>query len=264
MKTDVPPTVTSPDHQISSATSGLPAVILFDVNETLSDMSPMAQRFVDVGAPAHLATTWFAALLRDGFALTAAGSTAPFAQLGAGVLRVSLGNLGNHTLNRTIDEAIEHIMGGFGQLSVYEDVKDGIPALAGLDTRLFTLSNGAVSVAQRLLERAGIGEHFERLLSVEDAGVWKPAPGAYAYAAQQCGVEPVEMMLVAVHPWDIDGAHRAGLATAWINRTGATYPDYFSAPTLEATSVHHLAQLLSSWTATTVASITTSGDGEPR
>jgi 2-haloacid dehalogenase len=45
-----------------------PLVIVFDVNETLSDMSSMGQRFEDVGAPAHLAKTWFAGLLRDGFA----------------------------------------------------------------------------------------------------------------------------------------------------------------------------------------------------
>ena len=220
----------------------LPAVIVFDVNETLSNMSPMAGRFVDVGAPAHLAATWFAALLRDGFALTAAGSTAPFAQLGIGILRATLDGL---PLNRTTDEAIEHIMGGFDELTVHDDVQDGIPALAALDTRLVTLSNGAVSVAQRLFQRAGIGQHFERLLSVEDAGIWKPALGAYVYAAQQCGVEPVDMMLVAVHPWDIDGAHRAGLGTAWINRTGAPYPGYFAPPTIQATSVLHLAHLLS-------------------
>ena len=235
-------TVPSSDRPVSIDGARLPAVILFDVNETLSDMSPIATRFVDVGAPAHLAATWFAALLRDGFALTAAGSTAPFAQLGIGVLRTALDG---PPLNRTIDEAIEHIMGGFDELTVHHDVQDGIPALAALNTRLVTLSNGAVTVAQRLFERAGIGQHFELLLSVEDAGIWKPAPGAYAYAAQQCGVEPVDMMLVAVHPWDIDGAHRAGLGTAWINRTGATYPDYFTPPTIQATSVLHLAQLLS-------------------
>ncbi len=136
-------------------------------------------------------------------------------------------------------------MGGFDELTVHPDVLDGIPALAALPTRLVTLSNGAATVARRLFERAGIGEHFERLLTVEDAGIWKPAPGAYTYAAQQCCVEPTELILVAVHPWDIDGAHRAGLGTAWINRTGATYPDYFTAPTFEATSVRHLAKLLS-------------------
>ena len=235
-------TLPSSDRPVSIDGPRLPAVILFDVNETLSDMSPIASRFVDVGAPAHLAATWFAALLRDGFALTAAGSTAPFAKLGVGVLRASLAGL---PLNRTVDESIEHIMGGFDELTVHPDVLDGIPVLAALPTRLVTLSNGAVTVAQRLFERSGIGGHFERLLSVEDAGVWKPAPGSYAYAARQCGVEPVDLTLVAVHPWDIDGAHRAGLGTAWINRTGATYPDYFTAPMLEATSVGHLATLLS-------------------
>ncbi len=42
--------------------------MLFDVNETLSDMSPMGQRFEDVGALARLEKTWFPELLRDGFA----------------------------------------------------------------------------------------------------------------------------------------------------------------------------------------------------
>jgi 2-haloacid dehalogenase len=37
-----------------------PRVIVFDVNETLSDMAPMAGRFADVGAPDLLATVWFA------------------------------------------------------------------------------------------------------------------------------------------------------------------------------------------------------------
>jgi len=220
----------------------LPAVIVFDVNETLSDMSPMGKRFLEVGAPANLSATWFATLLRDGFALAAAGSTAPFAQVGVGALHVSLRGL---PLDRTLDEAIEYIMGGFDKLPIHSDVHTGIPALAALDIRLVTLSNGAITVAQHLFERAGISEHFERLLSVEGASAWKPAAGAYVYAAQQCEVEPKEMMLVACHPWDIDGAHRAGLETAWINRTGATYPEYFAGPTLEATSVSHLAQLLS-------------------
>ena len=43
-----------------------PKVLVFDVNETLSDMSPMGQRFEDVGVPAPVAKAWFAGLLRDG------------------------------------------------------------------------------------------------------------------------------------------------------------------------------------------------------
>ena len=58
-----------------------PNVIVFDVNETLSDMAPLAGRFAEVGAPELLARVWFAALLRDGFALAAAGGKEPFARL---------------------------------------------------------------------------------------------------------------------------------------------------------------------------------------
>jgi 2-haloacid dehalogenase len=47
-----------------------------------------------------------------------------------------------------------------------------------------------------------------------------------------------------VHPWDIDGAGRAGLATAWINRSGATYPSYFRAADLEVASMTQLADAL--------------------
>jgi 2-haloacid dehalogenase len=70
--------------------------------------------------------------------------------------------------------------------------------------------------------------------------VWKPAPGSYAYAARTCGVDAARMMLVAVHPWDIDGANRAGLTTAWINRDGRPYPEYFTAPTHTITALTEL------------------------
>ena len=64
-----------------------PSVIVFDVNETLSDMSPLADIFAETGAPASLAKLWFATLLRDGFALTAAGDNSAFAEIGAEALR---------------------------------------------------------------------------------------------------------------------------------------------------------------------------------
>jgi 2-haloacid dehalogenase len=205
-----------------------PAVIVFDVNETLSDMAPMAARFADVGAPEHLAKLWFASLLRDGFALTAAGTQERFSTLADGALRTVLAGI---DLNRGVDAAVDHVLGGFAELPVHPDVPDGVRALRAAGHRLVTLSNGAVSVAEQLLGRAGLLAEFDALLSVEQAGAWKPAPAAYAYAGTTCGVAPGEMLLVAAHPWDLDGAARAGLTTAWVNRTGTPYPAYASPPT---------------------------------
>ena len=215
-----------------------PRVILFDVNETLSDMRPLADRFTDVGAPAHLAALWFAGVLRDGFAVTAAGERASFGAIATDCLRRQLADV---RLVGADDAAVAHIMAGFAGLDVHADVPPGLAALTDAGLRLATLSNGAAQVAETLLGRAGLREAFERVLSVDDAAAWKPARAAYEYAVTVLGVRPSEVMLVAVHPWDIHGAARAGLQTAWLNRPGGTYPGYFAEPTVSIRSLTDLA-----------------------
>ncbi len=221
--------------------SQLPQLMIFDVNETLSDLGPMSHRFETIGAPGHLAQTWFAQVLRDGFALASVGTNDSFAHIADGVLRVVLHG---QSLDRDLDAAVSHILDGFADLGVHDDVPDGLAALHASGRRLVTLSNGSVEVAEALLDRAGLSGHVDRLLSVDDAGAWKPRPQAYAYALQQCETEPGAAMLVAVHPWDIDGASRAGLATAWINRDGGPYPGHFRSADLVAESLTSLADQL--------------------
>ena len=95
-----------------------------------------------------------------------------------------------------------------------------------------------------LMAPARYRTRLQWLMSVEDAGIWKPARGAYAHGCDRVGVDAADAMLVAVHPWDVDGASRAGLATCWIDRTGTPYPSYFRAPDLTATGLDDLARQL--------------------
>lgn len=213
------------------------SVIVFDVNETLSDMSPMGERFSEIGVPAELAKLWFATLLRDGFALAASGDNGSFSTIGTEALR---GLLTGVELNRTLDAAVDHVMGGMTGLGVHPDVPGGIRALDAAGLRLITLSNGSVRIAEQLFNEAGIRDAFESLLSVEDAPAWKPARASYEYAANASGVDASGMLLVAVHPWDIHGAARAGLRTAWLNRAGGSYPGYFEAPEFTVTALTDL------------------------
>ena len=218
------------------------SVVVFDVNETLSDMAPMAERFSDIGAPDHFAEVWFANVLRDGFALTAAGGQERFSVIGEHHLRILFGSL---DLDLDPDAAVEHVMAGFMDLPVHPDVPEGVRALRASGRRLVTLSNGATGVADALLARAGLRAEFAALLSVEDADAWKPAHSPYEYAAQVCGTDLREMLMVAAHPWDIDGATRAGMQTAWIDRQGVAYPSYAMAPTHIVRSLGELADSLS-------------------
>jgi 2-haloacid dehalogenase len=204
-------------------------------------MSPLADRFAETGAPASLAKLWFATLLRDGFALTAAGDNSAFAEIGAEALR---GLLAGQDLSMETDAAVEHIMQGMAGLELHPDVPEGVSALKAAGYRLATLTNGSTDVAENLFAAAGIRDSFDLLLSVDDAPAWKPARGAYDFAAAACGTDPEQMLLVAVHPWDIHGAARAGLGTAWINRSGAPYPAYFTEPDHSVTSLRDLAGAL--------------------
>jgi 2-haloacid dehalogenase len=218
-----------------------PTAIVFDVNETLSDMSPLGARFVEMGASASMAPLWFASVLRDGFALTAAGENPVFAGIARELLRSLLAEA---QLNRPLDDAVSHVMEGFAQLQLHPDVVNGAHRLHEDGFRLATLSNGAAAVAERLLEDAGIRDRFERLMSVEDAGAWKPAHRAYEHAVAELDLKPADLLLVAVHPWDVHGAARAGLQTAWVNRSDGAYPAIFAEPTYVVSGIDALADLL--------------------
>ena len=218
-----------------------PKLLLFDVNETLSDLSRLSENFEAVGAPADLLTSWFAGVLRDGFALTIAGGSATFVDLAAQGLHTIFSKV---QLNCTTAEAVTRVMGGFADLSLHADVVPGLRRLRAGGVRIVTLSNGSSTVAENLLVRAGLAGEVERCLSVEGVSPWKPAAAAYTYALKTCDVDAADAMLVAVHPWDIDGAMRAGLQTAWIDRNDGTYPDYFSPWTVRATSIENLADQL--------------------
>lgn len=215
-------------------------VVAFDVNETLSDMAPLADRFAEIGAPRALMQTWFAALLRDGFALTAVGENPRFADVGRNVLRGLLTSIDG--FDRDVDDAISQVMDGFGALALHPDVEPGLRTLAAAGRRMVTLTNGSTTLADAMFTAAGVGELFERLLSVEDAGAWKPARRAYGYAAETCGTPLGAMLLVAVHPWDIDGAKRAGMQAGWLNRRGTPYPDHFTPPDVTGKTLGEVAE----------------------
>jgi 2-haloacid dehalogenase len=219
-----------------------PAVAIFDVNETLSDMAPLAARFEEVGAPGHLLASWFAATLRDGIALAASGDYADFRDVGRAALMVELA--GVRELRGSGSEAAERILDAFGTLRVHPDVPDGLRLLHERGVRIATLTNGSVSIAQGLLERAGLDRLVERNIEVAEVNRWKPAPEPYRHACRALGVDEGEAVLIAVHPWDIHGAKRAGLDAAWLNRNGVPYPGVFEPPDETASDLPELVRAL--------------------
>jgi 2-haloacid dehalogenase len=212
-------------------------VLVLDVNETLSDMEPLRAGFAAAGLPEHSLDTWFAATLRDGFALTAAGSYAEFRAIGADVLAAQLAAAGIEPS----DETIDGVLSGFTRLSLNPDVAPGLHRLHEHGVRLVTLTNGSSAMSERMFADAGVLALFEHRLDVSAPQRWKPHRDAYRYAAEVCGVPVERMALAAVHPWDIDGARRAGLQGNYIDRRSTPYPKTFLPPDLVVTDFEALA-----------------------
>jgi len=220
--------------------SDRPVTIFFDVNETLSDLSTIGDAFATLGADRHWATTWFSNILRDGFALTSAGSDAKFADIARNTARGVLHTL---PLDLGLDAAVDVVMDALMSVHLHPDVAGGIRSLHEAGHRLFTLSNGSTASAERMLREAGILTAVDGLLSVEGHSPWKPARASYLDALARTSTEG-PAYLVAVHPWDIHGAASAGLSTVWINRSGALYPGHFHTPTFVTITVGEIAGLL--------------------
>jgi 2-haloacid dehalogenase len=95
---------------------------------------------------------------------------------------------------------------------------DTIPGLTELRKRhiLTPLSNGGLGLLTRLARAAGM--RFDCILSAELANSYKPNPRVYLLPAAYFDVRPDQVLMVACHPSDLDGAKHAGLRTAFVPR----------------------------------------------
>jgi len=196
-----------------------PAVVLFDVVETLFSLDPVNEALAPLGLSIDL---YFARLLRDGFALAAAGSYRPFSEIATSAL--------DAIAPTATDEQRAAVQEAFRQLPPHPDAEPALAKLNAAGIKLYALTNGGADATEALLATSGLRRYVDRVLTVEAAQRWKPSPEPYRYAVEAIGVDPGEAALVAVHSWDIHGAHHAGLTTGWCTRLEGSYPAIFDRP----------------------------------
>ncbi len=199
--------------------------VLLDVNETLLDLSGLQPAFDYLGLPNAL-PLWFARTLRDGFALAASGDCRPFAD----VARAALVSLDPQRLTPANADVV---LDAFTRLQPHPDVEPGLRMLADADIPAITLTVGSADTVAAIFDTHGLGDLVAGHLSAADFGRWKPAPAPYLAGCLALGLPPGDVTMVAAHAWDLHGAHRAGLRTAWIPRLEKQVPAIYSSPDIE-------------------------------
>ena len=110
--------------------------------------------------------------------------------------------------------------------------------------RMATLTNSPAAGVQAQTRHAGIDAFFEKQLSVESVGRFKPDRSVYEWAAREMGVAPADCMLVAAHGWDVAGAQWAGLRSAFIAREGQQKFPLAEPPEIDVADLSTLAEKL--------------------
>lgn len=101
------------------------------------------------------------------------------------------------------------------RVTLYDDVPEALARLAARGPVL-ALTNGNAD-----LQRIGLAGHFVGVMGARDFGVGKPEKAFFHAACERLGCAPHEVLHVG-DDWalDIEGAHGAGIASAWIHRPG--------------------------------------------
>ena len=138
---------------------------------------------------------------------------------------------------------VKEFMSVWQDLIPYPDSLEGLHRLAS-KYRLVALSNGEPDYLSHLA-RNRIKFDFDEIISVEEAGAFKPHPGVYRATARILNSEPGEIMMVAAHSFDIMGARVSGYRGAYVNRYGLPYEDTEQyVPDLVVSDFNELADVL--------------------
>lgn len=202
------------DKRITMSHDAPVSIVVFDVNETLLDITTIELLFDRIFGDRSAMREWFAQLILYSQTMTLSGLYTPFGELAVGTLRMVASIHGVTVADSDIDELKQ-------RLSTMPAHPDAVPALTRLRDagfRLVTLTNSPSSSSPTPLEHAGLSGFFERFFSVETVRQFKPAPSTYRLAAQELRVETSDLCLVACHLWDTIGAQAVGSRGALVTR----------------------------------------------
>jgi len=148
------------------------------------------------------------------------------------------------------DAQIDTLLGVYRVLPAFADAASALPKLNAAGFRCFAFSNGNADAVETLLVSAGIREHFQGVVSVDDLKTFKPSPAVYAHFLRQSGTGGAEAWMISGNPFDVIGALSAGMRAAWVKRSpDAVFDPWGIEPTVTVASLDQLPDAIGGYTA---------------
>ncbi len=188
---------------------------LFDVHSAAlrlsEEIGPDSDRLSQIWRDKQLQYTWIRALT---------GRHQNFESVTASALDFAIAIVGGIE-----DSTRQKLLDAYMELDAYPEVRDVLSGLKSRGAQTAILSNGTPRMIEAAVQSSGIADLLDTCISIEETGIYKPAPQVYELAVDRLGVEAADISFQSSNRWDIAGAKSFGFHTAWINRY--SQPDEF-------------------------------------
>jgi 2-haloacid dehalogenase len=194
-----------------------PRVLAFDAYGTLFDVHSAVMRHASRIGPgaAQLSDIWRAKQLEYSWVRSLIGAHRDFWRLTEEALDFAL------TKFPQSDQALRaDLLAAYRVLDAYPDAAPLLERLRARGLPTAILSNGEPGMLAAAAQSSGLAGKLDRILSIEDCGVFKTHPATYRLVTDAFACEAREVLFVSSNRWDIAGASAFGFRCVWINRAG--------------------------------------------
>lgn len=214
--------------------------LVFDAYGTLFDVHSVISA-CDQSFPGHgaaLSQAWRAKQLEYTWLRSLIGRYKDFWQVTESALAFACMSLGLLCPPDTRAKLMETYL----HLDPFPEVQEALRALSGYS--LAILSNGSPRMLKAAVESADLKGIFSRIISVDEAKIYKPSPRVYRLAPQKLHVATSAIGFISANFWDIAGAKAFGFHTYWVNRSKAPAEELGLVPDATLSSLADLVDIL--------------------
>ena len=199
-----------------------PQVIILDIIETLLDIEGIKGMVAKLlNNRQDLSNAWFANILLYAQVDTVRDDYHDFWKIACASFEMIAQS--NH-IDYDANTAFELIK-GINQSPAHPDVADALASLKSAGYKLVTFTNASKAGIYIQLSSNHLDQYIDQSLSTDDIGYFKPHPHTYIMTAKMLEVEPQDCLFITSHGWDIAGAAKVGMHTAFLHRNrNALYP----------------------------------------
>ncbi len=139
---------------------------------------------------------------------------------------------------------LELLLPIYHQPVLNDGASDLILTLKKLGKQVGILSNGTLEMLRKGAAKTGLNTYLDFIISVDEIGIYKPAPEVYELAQQKTNANLSQILFFSSNQWDVSGASCFGFEVAWVNQYDETKEELPFGQVIEVKSLASAIDLL--------------------